>query len=252
MKKAGNTGFPFITYGNDREGPAPLFTTTGAGSACLPLHALSRGSKQGFSLAEFIISLFLLLILIAGSLLLLRPAKNIWFEGEQTVSSQTESRNLIAFLTRFISGAILATDWETNRPEFLGSPDNLSFYSPIQDSEKETDLAQMEIFFNKEEETLYVSEERINSTKRSFTTPGKKGAQPLAFGITRMEFSYFDGTEFQSGWDSRKNKSEENRLPKAVRVNFQFSSAKNKEGIRPGENFEAFIELKNSVLKNEK
>jgi len=53
----------------------------------------------GFSLAEFIIGLFLLLILIAGSLLLLRPAKNIWFEGEQTVSSQTESRNSSAFFS---------------------------------------------------------------------------------------------------------------------------------------------------------
>ncbi|MFH0795967.1 MAG: hypothetical protein V2A65_02800 [Candidatus Omnitrophota bacterium] len=207
--------------------------------------------KGGFSLAEFIIGLFLLLVLIAGSLLLLRPAKNIWFEGEKTVSSQTESRNLIAFLTRLISGAILVTDLGKNRPEFLGFPDNLSFCSPIQDSEKETDLARLEIFFNKEEETLYVSEERINSTKRSFSPPDKKGTQPLAFGITRMEFFYFDGTDFQSTWDTRKDTSEENRLPKAVRVNFQLSSPVNKEGKRPADDFEAFIELKNSVLKDE-
>ena len=204
---------------------------------------MKKTGKDGFSLLEMLVAAFLTIILAGGCLMVLQSTDRVWSRGENDVRLQTESRNLISFLNRLISGAVLFDKWEKDRPEFIGAPEQLSFCGLIPDKERETDLARVEIIFDRKNQILYVSEERVRDIGRNFSAPDKKGRQPISFSVRNFEFAYFNGTDFQPGWDTRKGAPEENLLPKAVRVKFRLAG-QTREGKNPVRDFETLIELK--------
>ena len=134
-----------------KSGPAP---------ACLPPCVVNGGFKRGFSLLELLIALFLLLIILGGSLLLLRTANQNWFRGGSEVAIQTEARNLIAFLNRLIPGSVLTNSGDEEGLKFSGYPDHISFCALLSENRKKTDFAWVNIFWQEKDGTLYVFEER--------------------------------------------------------------------------------------------
>ena len=116
--------------------------------------------KSGFSLLELLIAIFLLLIILGGSLLLLRTANQSWFRGESEVAMQTEARNLIVFLNRLIPGAVLINGDDEEGLKFSGYPDRIAFCALLLENRKKTDFAWINIFLKKKDGTLYVFEER--------------------------------------------------------------------------------------------
>ena len=205
--------------------------------------------KRGFSLLELLIALFLLLVILGGSLLLLRTANQSWFRGESEVAIQTEVRNLIAFLNRLIPGAILINGGDEEGEEglkFSGYPDRIAFCALLSDNRKKTDFARVNIFWQEKDGTLYVFEERAGSGRKNLSGSGKTGSQPLSSGVTKFKLSYFDGKNYRSTWNSGKEGSEEELLPKAVFLNFQLSGQKSNEGRIFRRDYHAIFEIKNN------
>ncbi|MCX5641987.1 MAG: prepilin-type N-terminal cleavage/methylation domain-containing protein [Candidatus Omnitrophica bacterium] len=220
-----------------KSGPAP---------SCLPLRVINRDFKRGFSLLELLIALFLLLVILGGSLLLLQTANRSWFRGESEVAIQTEARNLIAFLNRIIPGAVLTDSGDEERLEFSGYPDRISFCALLSEDRKKTDFARIDIFWKEKEGTVYVFEERAGNGRRIFSGSGKTGSQPLSGGVTKFKFSYFDGKECRLTWNSSKDGPEEDSLPKAVFLDFQLSGQKSDEGRIFCRDYHAVFEIKNN------
>ncbi|MFA7329143.1 MAG: prepilin-type N-terminal cleavage/methylation domain-containing protein, partial [Candidatus Ratteibacteria bacterium] len=186
--------------------------------------------KRGFSLLELLIALFLLLIILGGSLLLLRTANQSWFRGESEVAIQTEARNLIVFFNRLIPGAVLINGGDKEGLEFYGYPDRIDFFTLLSDNREKTDFARVNIFWKEKDGTLYVFEERAGSDRKNLSDSGKTGSQPLSHGVTKFKLSYFDGKDYRLSWNSGKEGSEEGLLPKAVFLDFQLSGQKSNEG----------------------
>ena len=202
--------------------------------------------KSGFSLLELLIALFLLLIILGGSLLLLRTANQSWFRGESEVAIQTEARNLIAFLNRLIPGAVLINGGDEEKLKFSGYPDRISFCALLSENRKKTDFAWINIFWKKKDGTVYVFEERAGNGREIFSGFGKTGSQPLSSGVTKFKLSYFDGKDYRSTWNSGKEGSEEELLPKAVFLDFQLSGQKSNEGRIFCRDYHAVFEIKNN------
>ena len=123
----------------------------------------TRKSLTGFSLLELLIALFLLLVILGGSLLLLRTANQSWFRGESEVAIQTEARNLIAFLNRLIPGAVLTNSGDEERLNFSGYPDRISFCALLAENREKTDFAWVSIFWKEKVGIIYIFEERAGN-----------------------------------------------------------------------------------------
>jgi prepilin-type N-terminal cleavage/methylation domain-containing protein len=207
---------------------------------------LSVKLKSGFSLLELLIALFLLLVILGGSILLLRTANQSWFRGESEVAVQTEARNLTVFLNRLIPGAVLTNGGDEAELKFSGYPDRISFCTLLSENREKTDFARVDIFWKKEDGTLYVFEERAEKGRRNLFDSGKTGSQPLSGGVTKFKLSYFDGKEYRSTWNSGKEGSDEGLLPKAVFLDFQLSGQKSNEGRIFRRDYHAIFEIKNN------
>ncbi|MFH1903118.1 MAG: prepilin-type N-terminal cleavage/methylation domain-containing protein [Candidatus Omnitrophota bacterium] len=202
--------------------------------------------KSGFSLLELLIALFLLLIILGGSLLLLRTVNQSWFRGESEVAIQTEARNLTAFLNRLIPGAVLINGGDEEGLKFSGYPDRIAFCVLLLENRKKTDFAWVNIFWKEKDGTLYVFEERAGSGRKNLSGSGKTGSQPLSGGVTKFKLSYFDGKDYRPTWNSGKEGSEEGLLPKAVFLDFQLSGPKSNEGRIFRHDYHAIFEIKNN------
>ncbi len=208
--------------------------------------ALCPGNKKGrgFSLLELLIALFLLVVIVAGGLLMLYSAQIFWFRGETAVSIVSEARGLQLFLGRFLPGAFVIPSWEDPRPEFVGTPQTLSFWTFLPEQERRTDFIRVDFSFDPEEQTLFIFQERASGHERDFVPLSSRGRQPVSFNLVEFAFSYFDGGEYLSAWDSRPGAAQENRLPAGVRVQYRVAGERKREGELPTQSFESFWEIK--------
>lgn len=200
--------------------------------------------RAGFSLLEFLIALFLLLVIVGGGVFLLGTTSRTWFHGEAVVHTHTGARNLAAFLERLFAGAFLAGDWEGARPEFVGDAAAVSFCALVSPVAGRTDFARVRVFFDPDEETLYVIKQRADEPYRDYDLPDRRGAQPLLTAVRRLRFSYLRDGVFIADWDSRPAAGQAGLLPEAVRLEVELYGPRRRAGRRPSEEFHALFTIR--------
>ncbi len=201
----------------------------------------------GFTLMEVIVSIFILLIIVGGATAVFQISSKVWSSGKTSIQIEREGRATLDYISKQISCAIV-TNWEKERPEFIGSQEEVKFVSPFSTANDASDLARI-IYYLKDEELRVwlsrISEKESKSIDYSFPEK-KKGSQILAFPVDEIKFIYYNGATWRDNWDSRKDKKEEGTLPKAVKIKLKLRSEKKEEGKYWEKEFSTIIYLKNS------
>jgi len=202
---------------------------------------------RAFTLVEFLVALFLVLVIAAAGGLLFGALDKAWFKGETAVATHTEARALVAFLNRYVSTAVLPGEWPGGRPEFIGAPQEMIFCALAPGTADRTDFALVRFTFDHPAEMLRVVMNRVGEPVRDFTPPVARGAQPVSFSVKTMSFSYHDGPAVHDYWDSRAGAAQADRLPEAVQVRFELYGPRRRRGERPAAAFDGFFEIKTAV-----
>ena len=140
----------------------------------------------------------------------------------------------------------LVNDWENNRINFIGKRGEVKFVCPFSTREDSSDVCKMSFYLDEGELKVWL--ERMGKEGKDYSFPDSlSGSQGLIANVKEMTFEYYDGSSWRDCWDSRKEKKQDGKLPKAVRLRIKICAPTGIEGKEPLEKtFSAITYLENS------
>jgi len=202
-------------------------------------------NTKGFSILEFLIAAFVLIIIVGSSLLIFKVSSSSVSHGENKVGIYEAGRDALDFMLSRLRTA-LVNDWKNNRINFIGEKEKVKFICPFSTRKDSSDICK--IGFSLENKELRVWTERMGKEGKDYSFPDSfPGSQILISNVKGLTFEYYNGASWKDSWDSRKGAGEDGRLPKAVRIIIRISAPSGSEGKEPMEKtFTAITYLENS------
>lgn len=172
-----------------------------------------REKERAFTLVEIMVATFILAFFLMGLYFIFERSHSAWEKGNIRLTQYQEARGCLDILSRELKSVFISP----SNPAivFKGEKSKLLFTcsSNIPDRKGEYDLKEVEYKFK--------NNELIRRVKSNFNQPSNYGITTvLTSGITRLSFSYYNGSSWQDSWDSKKDKSKTNfsPLPEAVSI----------------------------------
>ena len=195
-------------------------------------------NRRGFTLVEILIALAILAMIVASTLTIFRSSSRSWQKGEERSERYHTARVAMGKMGTEISQAVISED---SLCKFIGASSEIKFVSFVSAVQGVFELAEIEYWLDKEEMLLMRNEDV--DPDYDFLT--QDHSDILAENISELEFSYYDGFEWSSEWDSEDKgqvigNNGQGVLPKAVKVKIKVEGRPGKEG----EIFEIITHLK--------
>ncbi len=162
---------------------------------------------------------------------------------------QAEATEILDYIEKYLSQAMINDLPGGLQMHFIGESHQVKFIAPYSPGEG-SDLAKFGIYLDRD--VVKVQVMRVDRENPDFVLPeGFPGAQPLGRNVTGFTFTYFDGQNWQSSWDTRRQ-GKDRQLPVEVKVTLQVESAFPVEGKRILQEFTRVIKLSPAVETEEK
>ena len=206
-----------------------------------------RNTKRnpGFTILEFLVAAFVLIIVVGSSLLIFKESSSSVSHGENKATLYEAGRDALDFMLSRLRTA-LVNDWKNNRINFIGEKEKVKFICPFSTRKDSSDISK--IVFYPEGKNLRVWTARMGKEGKDYSFPDSfPGSQILISNVQGLTFEYYNGASWKDSWDSRKGAGEDGRLPKAVRIIIRISAPSGSEGKKPQEKtFTAITYLESS------
>ena len=204
-----------------------------------------RKNTAGFTVLEFLVAAFILVIVIGSSLLLFKKSSSSFSEGKNKAEIYQDARECLGFIGARLKTA-LVNDWENNRINFIGQEKEVKFIGPFSTPQDASDICKMSFYLEGKEMKIWL--ERMGKKENDYSFPDSfPGSQTLISNIQELIFEYYDRGSWQDSWDSGKGGKQDGKLPKAVRVKIEISAPQGVEGKKPiAKTFSAITYLENS------
>ena len=188
-------------------------------------------SLTGFTVLEFLVAAFVLIIIVGSSLLIFKVSSSSVSHGENKAGIYEAGRDALDFMLSRLRTA-LVNDWKNNRINFIGEEGKAKFICPFSTRKDSSDICKI-VFYLKDKE-LRVWTERMGKEGKDYSLPDSfSGSQILISNVKGMTFEYYNGSSWRDSWDSREGAGEDGRLPKAVRIIIRISAPSGSEGKEP-------------------
>ena len=171
---------------------------------------MSRKAK-GFTLAEIIIAGFIIAMLCVGLRLILERAHSVSDKISARIEQYQKLRGCIDTLSRELPTAFLAESDPCLT--FFGNPHAITFASTSNIPHKKGEYDIKEITYTFANGALRRHTSRMPGNPSSSASP-----MVLATGIAEVRFSYHDGRNWRTEWNSTSIQTVQSRLPCAVSV----------------------------------
>ncbi len=201
----------------------------------------SLREPTGFTLTELLVAIAILVLVLASTMLVFRGVTKAWRTGQLRTERYQQARLLADLFERELSSCVVSP-----RYPFLGiaaaaddalkvTPDSqgdqLFFVGPLPGR---SGLVERGYWVDQTGRLMCHDDEQADG---DYVTTGLE--EPCGSGITGLDITYFDGTQWLPQWDSRAGGPHAGQLPKAVDIRFMI-------GTQPGEQFETIIQIPTS------
>ena len=191
----------------------------------------NQRTSPGFTVLEFLVAAFVLIIIVGSSLLIFRVSSSSVSHGENKTGIYEAGRDALDFMLSRLRTA-LVNDWKNNRINFIGEKEKAKFICPFSTRKDSSDICKI-IFYLKNKE-LRVWTERMGKEGKDYSLPDSfPGSQILISNVKKITFEYYNGGSWKDSWDSREGAGEDGRLPRAVRIIIKISAPSGSEGKEP-------------------
>jgi|GEM_PF-2424376 len=170
--------------------------------------------EESFTLVELLISIFLLAVIITSLYLIFWKGYYAWMKGSARVQIYQSTRVCLDTISREVKSSFISR----SNPNlvFKGDEHRLLFTSTFNEVSEsgEYDLCEIEYSL-----THLKLQRRIKTFLDS--KPGKGGCTAtLGFPINDLDFSYYNGKNWQKNWDSTMgtHNCSDDALPRAVKI----------------------------------
>lgn len=182
-----------------------------------------RSNQKGFTLAELMIAVSILIILVGMLAVIFRATQESFTQASAMQKVFDTSRNVIGRMHDELSAAFFGPIGRTGLYGVdSGDPklktgsvgDEVFFYVPLAELES-ADICEIGYWLRDDGNLM-----RHYHSESDYDFATAEADDELGLVVEDLNFEYYDGTDYLPSWDSRIGGSQEGIQPKAIRISF--------------------------------